>query len=216
MIPNVWLYATWQEMNKASASLITFGAEIFQGAKLVRDTELLKAIRLELDKQDTNALPPPPKEIIEFSFEYLIDCVRILIFFENYMKAELIVKGFIVHLINKEDLDFKNLAKQQFPRPIALKEIADIKAFEVNNADKIITHTALKNKTIAYSLLTSSNEYLKQYQLTPGIVSFLKGINAYRNQLHLHDNVQFSLSEDFIDNIEELKRFVSSTIARLH
>jgi hypothetical protein len=214
MKPNLWLYSSWEEMNKAAASLITFGADVFQRAKLIRDMEFLKSIRLELDKENTTP-PTLTKEIMEFSFEYLIDCVRILIFFENYMKAELIVKGFTVHLIKKEDLDFKSLAKEQFWKPIKVKEIAAIKDFEIDQAEKKITHTSLKNTTLGYNVLTGSIEYLKHYQLTDSMVSFLKKINAYRNKLHLHDNVEFSLSEEFIDNIEELKRFVSLTAGRV-
>ena len=114
MKPNLWLYSTQKEQQSAAASLIIFGAEVFNKAKLVRDIEQLKAIRIQLDRNDINALPAPPQEIMEFSFDYLIDCVKILIFFENYMKAELIAKGYCVHVINKDHSKFKDLAKEQF------------------------------------------------------------------------------------------------------
>lgn len=94
-----------------------------------KSSQTIKIIQAE-DKAGIFLIPynsTLTKEIMEFSFKYLIDFVRILIFFENYMKAELIVKGFTIHLIKKEDLNFKSLAKEQISKPITVKEIAAIK-----------------------------------------------------------------------------------------
>lgn len=215
MKSNFWMYAGNQEQQETAAALVVFGAEVFRRAKLIRDIDLLKQIRLGLDEQDISALPPPNSHITEFSFEYLMDCVRILIFFENYMKAELIVRNFCVHSINREHPKFKDLAKAQLKRPISIPEIIEMEAFAVNKAEKWIAHPAIKETTLSISTLLSAPEYLKNYQLTKNLIDYLKEINAYRNQLHLHYNVEFKLSEDFINRIEELITFVKLILKRV-
>ena len=59
MQPNLWFYANHKQMQMAAASLVVFGAEVFNRAKLVKDIVQLKAILNELDKQNINALSQP-------------------------------------------------------------------------------------------------------------------------------------------------------------
>ena len=211
MKANLWIYANNQEQQAAAASLVVFGAEVFHKAKLIKDLPLLNTLRLELDKYKSGPAPLP-KEIVEFSLEYLIDCVRILVFFENYMKAELIVRNFCVHSINKDYAQFKDLAKQQFKKPIDLKEIETIQPFEVNQSKKLITHPAVKETTIGFNTLVGSSAYLQHYQLSEKLVGHIKEINLYRNKLHLHRTIEFKLSEEFITKIQSLVDFVNTTI----
>ena len=77
MSPNLWIYSDRTEQSKTAAELIIFGAEIFKNSKMIKDLDKIK------DKAKLNH--PIDLNIQEFGFEYLIDCIRFLIFFENYM-----------------------------------------------------------------------------------------------------------------------------------
>lgn len=210
MKPNIWIYANNIEQQNAADSLIVFGAEVFMKAKLIHDINILKTILKELDKNRRKSLPPT--DINEFIFEYLIDCVRILIFFENYMKAKLIVQDFCIHTINKDYNDFKDLAKKQYKEPIALKEISALETFEVHIDKRMIIPNAIKETTLGIKVLLGSAEYLKHYDFDKHIIEYIKEIILIRNKLHLHTTMEFKLSELFISKIERLIEFVNTTL----
>lgn len=123
MNQNLWVYSTDEKMRQTSAELVIFGAGVFKRAKIVHDFHQLSALKIE---QDKNRNPSIDQQLMEFIFEYLVDCVRITIFFENYMKAELLANGFCIHQIKKDHENFKELAKKQRKAPIRLEEIHSI------------------------------------------------------------------------------------------
>jgi hypothetical protein len=209
MKPNLWMYYDLPQQNHISASLIVFGAEVLKTAKIIRELNILKQIKLELDVRQIN--PPNPK-IFEFSFDYLIDCVKILIFFENYMKAELILNSFCVHKINKDIAGFKDLAKEQFKRPISLKEIHNVEPFEIIEKEEKLYHTAIQEITIGVNQMLVSKEYLKFFTFDSDILEYIKELNKIRNKLHFHGSIEFSVSNKFINQIEKINAFVDKTI----
>lgn len=204
-------------MIKTARALIIFGAEVFFGAKLINDLDKLKAIKKQLDTENPDQQPSePPDEIVAFSFEYLVDCIRILIFFENYMKAQLLSRGLVVQIINRQATGFADLAKEQKQRPVHIDEVQAIQPFDVDIAGKLITHPAIINITLGFQILIGSAEYLKYYNFSPRLISTIKELNSYRNQLHFHNEIQFSLSDELIDSIQELKDFVADTVGSIH
>ncbi len=209
MKTNFWIYSDYKEQHSTAASLKIFGAEIFKESKIIQDLDTLKSLNHEI-----NTLKSHPKDtsIADFFFEYLVDCVRILIFFENYMKAELIVKGFCVHVINKEHTGFKELAKTQYLRPIQLKEIANIENYYIDIPNKIINHNALKGTTIGINVLLNSEDYLMNYAFDKDILVFIRGLNRYRNRLHLYNEVDFYISSEFISMLEICNQFVDEVV----
>ena len=205
---NLWIYSK-QERNIIANSLIVFGAEVLKRSQVIKEIDVLRKINVDLNNKrfsHQNSI------IKEFMFEYLIDCIRISIFFENYMKAELIIRGFCVHRIKREIEEFRALAEDQYKRPIELKEINDIEPFEINTEQQTIFHKAIKKTTIGIKDLIGSEEYLKNYQFEDKIIEYIKELNINRNNLHFHDSIEFQISDSFIDKIERLNEFVDKTI----
>lgn len=205
------IYIDKTERQKAALSLIAFGVEVFKPAKFISQMDLLKDINAKLKIKLTQ---PNDRIIAEFIFEYLIDCIRCLIFFENYMKAELIIKDYCVHFIDKDNLPFKSLAKEQHSRPIKLEEILAIENFTINETDKIINHNAVKNKTIGIKELLCP-EYKLHYDFDVAITSIIQKLNRYRNTLHFNYSIEFMLSDEFISDLEVMNNFVDKTIKRI-
>jgi len=129
MKPNLWIYSTEETINKTAASLIVFGAEVFHTAKIIKDLNLLESLAKGLENGST---PPNHEELNDFFFSYLTDTIKILIFFENYMKAELMIREYCVHRLKKDIPELKEIAKKQFEEPILMKDINLIEPFEVN------------------------------------------------------------------------------------
>jgi hypothetical protein len=202
---NLWIYSDKTEQLKTSASLIAFGAEIFKRAKVIKDLDQLKQIKHDIDK---NIIHPKDIDIAEFAFEFLVDCIRFLIFFENYMKAELILKDYCVHEIDQNRQGFATLAKEQRKRPIKLKEINDIEKFTVDTVNKVITHDAIKDKTIGMTELLGTKKYSIIYGLDPELIKLIKAFNTLRNKLHFHTTLEFQLTDTFFSNLDILNQFV--------
>jgi hypothetical protein len=205
MKPNLWLYSSQEEMMGTGASLIVFGAGVFKRAKVINEFDQLN--RIYLDRKNGAAKISDPI-LQEFIFEYLIDCVRIAIFFENYMKAELIVNGFCVHKIKKEIPKFEPLAEEQRKGPVKVRDIHSIEAFQVNDQTKTIYHNAIKETTLGISELTGTTEYTKHYKFDKTTLDYLKELNQKRNNLHFHESVEFELSDRFLKKIKNLNAFV--------
>ncbi len=209
MKPNLWIYSTEETIKKTAASLIVFGAEVFHRAKIVRDLDLLESLTKGLDDR---SVPPNDKEFHEFFFSYLTDTINILIFFENYMKAELMIRGYCVHQIKKDIAEFKEIAKRQFGEPILMTEINSIESFEINSEKEEIFHRGLKETTIGMKELIGSHSYLKNFQMNDEILNFITELTTFRNKLHFHDSVNFAISIEKIDKIKKVKDFVNETI----
>jgi hypothetical protein len=210
---NLWMYADGMQQQIAAGSLVTFGAEIFKRAKIIHEFELLKTLNVELTNK---SISPMDTRVHEFIFEYLIDNIKILIFFENYLKAELITQNYCIHTIDSNCEGFKQLAKEQLKRPVSLKEIYEIENFIVDEKLKTISHVAIKDKTIGLNiLLTKPAYYMCIKAIDINLIEILRKMNVYRNQLHFNLDLQFNLSKQLLDEIELLNSFVDKTIGRL-
>jgi len=209
MNTNLWIYADKNEQSRTAAQIIVFGAEIFKRAKTINEIDSLKKIKQDIDNK---IIHPKDTNIGEFIFEYLVDCIRFMIFFENYMKAELIIRDYCVHVIDHNYPNFKSLSKDQRTRPIKLKEIHDIEEFKVDKENQTIYHNAIKDKTIQINELIGSEKYKSVYSFEPRMIELIKDINRYRNGLHFRDKLEFQLSDTFISNLEYLSQFVDNTI----
>jgi hypothetical protein len=210
MKPNFWLYRNKEEQNQVAGSLVAFGAEVATRANVIRCLDILREWNQALqanESYDKQAIA------IELSLDYLMDSVRILIFFENYMKAELIVRNFCVHQINKSNqsrADLIMLAKQQDKRPVELYEIRDLESFIVNDEEKIITNTGLKETTIGMNVLLQP-AYLEHYAFDDEILRIVRELLVLRNKLHFHSSARFEMSTQFIDDIERINSFIYGT-----
>jgi len=205
---NLWIYSSHKEQSATAASLITFGAEVFYRAKIIKDIEILKATHFEIDKR---TIHPSETNISDFIFEHLVDCIRILIFFENYMKAELIIKDFCVHSVDKNWNGFAELGKEQNSRPIKIEEINRIEEFVIDESKQTIYHNAIKETTIGLNVLLSSH-YQSFYNLDLEMIKFIRWLNKLRNRLHFSSSAEFQISNRIILDYEKAIAFVDEII----
>ncbi|MCG9910495.1 MAG: hypothetical protein MH137_04260 [Flavobacteriales bacterium] len=207
--PNFFIYSE-NKFSYTAASLIAFGYDVYRNSKIIKDFGKLKKIThdLNISPHSTDS----HKLIQEFMFEYLIDSIRILIFFENYMKARLIYKGFIVHLIKDED-PFKKLRKKQFKEPVLYGEIQVIEPF-IMESGEFHTNSCLSDKTLGMSILLKSG-YTMHYNIDFNLLKFIGELNKYRNRLHFSDKYELTLNQEFLKNLSELIVFVNKVMLQL-
>ena len=78
MTVNYWMYFDESTRQRTAAELVSFGLEILKSSKLIKELEQLKSLKVQVDSGDNDI-----NKLSEFAFSYLIDCIRISIFFEN-------------------------------------------------------------------------------------------------------------------------------------
>lgn len=209
---NLWLYANGEQQYRAAYSLIVFGAENLKRSNLIKGLDRLETnsrlIQLGLE-YDRMAFAQ------EFMWDYLIDCIRILMFFEGYMKAELIKADCCVHNIHYNDTDtlFKALAREQRKRPIKLREIGDIEPFVTDISKEKITHKHVKITTLGVSTLLCPN-YRALYHFDDEIVDDIKFFNQIRNGLHFNTETQIQLGPTLVERLKRINSFVDITIEK--
>lgn len=207
---NLWLYSDRTEQYKTAINLVIFGANTFRDAEIIKRIDELEAKLVSLEK----GLHPKKVEINDFIFSYLIDTIKIVLFFENYFKAELIINNFCVHKISNNNPLYMDLRKDQFKRPINIDEINQIAPFNIDKINKEITHQSIERNTLGFSNLIASEEYLKFYKIDRELITFLKNLNESRNEIHFLTGLNFDLSAKKLDELKKTNNFVQDTLNR--
>jgi hypothetical protein len=201
----------WTDQNCASTAvdLIHFGYGQFRRAKKIGQLDMLKALH-------TNGNQPEyQKEVLEFGLEGVIDAVRICICFENYMKAKLLAEGFLVHELDKDVTGIKDLAKAQRERPVSLKEAVHLSGGWSKSPDGLDYLVGVRKQTLKMSWMLGK-AYQEKIDLPASVLKYLDGVNKQRNELHFYMTDGFSTSDDTIESIQNLIRFVTGPMTTMH
>ncbi|MBK7958955.1 MAG: hypothetical protein IPK03_13180 [Bacteroidetes bacterium] len=197
-------------------NLISFGYLQFKNNTKIKEIELLKRLCFgtkEFSKNDVNSA------LELFVSNNLIDSIRIIICFENYMKAEYFAQGYLIHRLNKEK--FKDLAKEQNKRPVLLSEVLELSKWEINSTLKTFKESTryqikgILTNTIGMKELLSVG-YLTKINFPEDIANICKDYNTYRNNLHLYMEENMTLSEESFYELTKLTDFVNNKIVSLH
>lgn len=146
-------------------------------------------------------MDPRPEEYWEgLSRERLIDEIKICTAFENYNKAMLLVKGYVVHLIDRNKN--KALAKLQGTTPVKILEFMKSNQFvQKDEFSKYYLEGFQNFNTISFSL-TLSDQYQEFIGLDSRFLGLLKNLNEKRNRLHYNKNYAGAFSvRPYLDNI---------------
>lgn len=212
MAADLLIYADPPRQTKAAGSLIIFGIEQLKRANIIAKLADLEFCNTLMQ----NNLPYNRTALLQnFIWDYLVDCVRILVFFEGYMKAELIIKGFCIHNLSKEGLysPLSALVGQQRKRPVLLDDIAAVIPFTTSRNPDTIIHGGLKETTLAVSTLLMP-QYRAHYLFDDILADDIRYFNAVRNKLHFNATAEFELSTMFIERIKRVNAFADATISK--
>jgi hypothetical protein len=203
-----------------ASSLLTFAAEQFKYAKCITDIATLDLIAHTSSESMTDTRQRiGDKKITElvtsFAFSQLVDDVRIICCFENYMKACLLSEGYIIHNIEEA---YNPLRKQQKSKPISVLELAKFvggfKDKEISDSQITKYLPGINGKTISMSTLLKDG-YQELIQLPSGVFETITKINARRNKLHFYEAIKLTFSNSIIKELVDLDSFVDKTIMPL-
>lgn len=209
---NVWCYLNNETQKKSAISLTVFGAKQFKKANIFSFLPKLEEISERYSKS-TIPIGVFNKDILPYVEYWLMDSIRIIVFFENYMKAKLILADCLAHRINdNEGKEYFHIKAEQKKRPIKLVELNNIKPFSFSEEEKVVTHEALSVYTLGFNDILSRKKYVDLFSIEKDLIGFLKVINKDRNRLHFLDQLNFTLSTDFIKKIYEINDFVDNAL----
>lgn len=151
-----------------------------------------------------------PREDPIFFEESLMDSIKIIICFENYMKAVLIRKGYLVHEIKLKDYGRKFKPLGNINRtPIKFTDYKKIERFYYDAGAECYVLRGLKSSTISFNTLLNNSDYQDIIKLPLNIVRLLNSFNQYRNSLHLKSGDSSVYSKSYFAEIKGLIRFVN-------
>jgi len=206
------IYSSPNSARSAASNLIIYGASIAKRSKILSEIDQLDYLlrthgSKNISENDVKNIVMP------YVFEALIDSIRIGVFFENYIKAKLLLNHCIVHNIDQSILvDVKLLLKDQKKRPLTIDEVHKTSNFEFDEVNKVITNKILKPTTLSYSLILNKPAYRKIHEMEEVLVTILNEFNQYRNRLHLHHELSYVLSSKMIKDVKVINEFIDDAI----
>jgi hypothetical protein len=197
---------------KATAlNLLSFGCRNFALAKHVNE---LARLSIVIEGMQSSELRSIPSGLQEFIFENLLDAIKISICFENYMKAKLIVNGYVVHNISNEPLN-STLRNKQKEQPVSLKEIMEIHSWVKSERSEHYLLKCLTEHTIKFSTMLSKKGYRDVLCMPVDIVRIVREVGEKRNTLHYLTGEFGKYGDKPLADLRALIEFVESDIRAL-
>jgi hypothetical protein len=200
-------YQSPQLLQYVALSLMFFGkTEVLRATIFKRLGEVEEVYRLH-DPSYMDATKQ--KLLMDLMKDQLVDDFRIITYFENVLKAKLLLERVIIHrfqIANGDVERFKQADKAQKKIPMSASNIVP----------SGITDADLSKRTIGMDLLLSP-PYQKVIALSEDVLRVVKEINERRNKLHFNSFAEFgmgpSVLKDYrllLDHVHETERFLSS------
>jgi hypothetical protein len=211
-------------------SMLCHSSKMFWGCEMIKELDRAKPLS---DKAFIKKEPNAFMELIDL-FQHiespLLDAVRIVICFENYFKAVLLLENYVIH---RMDL---NLCREEFPQfvigktrkqllqkstPILIKDVKQAENQVGVSSDPLRT---LTNQTIEVGTLFGRPKYRAVYskgkELDNSLFPLLRWLNRTRNSLHFL-NIEYIASgglgvNDFLFLRDYVSIYIDSYAEKLY
>lgn len=186
------MYSDPIQRNGTIFNLTAHGIRLFKDAHIVKhleDVELILEVTDNLRGTGQRIPPIVLEMMITFSFEKMIDDIRITSCFENLIKANLMHKGFLVHIIESP----QKIKATQRKEPIPIGQIEDL---------------VLSDKTLNLSTMLNCQKYSTQIDFDKEIQSELKEISKSRNRIHFYNFPQLAITNENLEMLKRMKAYI--------
>jgi len=141
----------------------------------------------------------------------IINAIKLVVCFENLLKAELLYNGYIIHLISKKK-PYNKIFNKQRQIPIQISDIISPKPL-TEDEDLTFKYKSLTEQTISFSTLLNEG-YQTKLDFPPEMYNILATINKKRNTLHLLIEDDYVLGKKRFDEYRRLKEIAYKYILR--
>lgn len=209
------IYYNKLEREGCAHGLLFFSYKIFKDAYFVKNFKTRDMFN-NLNREKFRS-PVFQGELTLLVENEVIDYIRVIICFENYMKAILLLNGYIVHKIknNNKDSKFHSISKKLLKEPVRISELIKIENYKIIPGTDDIELRGLELQTISFKTLMNE-KYQEIIRLNHDVADIILNINKERNKLHLkYSHASSSFSSKF-DDYEILIDFVNKKLIRQH
>ncbi len=212
------LYIAW--------SMLYYSSKLFWGCETIKELDQAKSLSDRCFKQHDPTAFPELFELFQNIESPVLDAIRIVICFENYFKARLLLAGYVIHQM---DL---NVCREHYPQfvtgktrkrlvqkttPILIDEVKQAEKHEGYNVEPLRT---LTNRTIGMGILLAKPRYRAVYSKglasdDQKLFSVIQRLNETRNTLHFL-NIEYIASGGMaVDDFVFLRDYVLGHIDAL-
>ena len=164
---NTHCYVSDLDRKSKAGRLLHWGYKYFLKAYKISNFQQIKS--------NIEAIAQAGKVGNRFDFLYveemLLDYIKIGICFENYMKAELLLHGYLAHNIaNKEP--YAALYKKQRTQPVKFEEFKSLSDYTYDERLGYNYLPGLHDTTLSYSLLLREKAYRQTYNIPTEVFKY--------------------------------------------
>ena len=191
-------------------NMIVNGYGIFRSASVIKELDniekALEQVHVDPSRyflgDAVTALDPP-----------ILDATKILLCFENFLKAELLLRGIVIHKIESNGVpsDVLSMSKDQKKRPITLVEYK--KGEGISRKKNFLELKHLRNGTLGIYTLINVDEYRKRFKLPRKLFDALERIRIKRNSLHFLTFESFVFNRGIIAEYKLINSYVNKRVA---
>lgn len=158
-------------------------------------------------------LPFPWGEASRASMEYVnYEHLKIASAFELHLKARLLARDYILHVIDKKTTGYQALAAEQSGRPILKQELFAIQPYHFDGRQNYLP--GISDASLKFSWLTDKPAYRAVLGLTDQQVDIIRDYRLLRNQVHFPGDILESPNIQAFPRpiIEFLTAFINSEL----
>ena len=205
------IYRNQKQREKCAINLLDFSIDMFKNAYIINNFQQLKSM---LNNPINGVNKSYHNELMIFSKNNLIDSIRICICFENYMKIKLLLRGYLVHKIERRRYErlFSQLNNIN-DQPIRISELKKIENYYYDDTTNLKILRGLTERTISFNTLLNEN-YTNIIPLPINIKEIVKRINNERNQLHFPIYDITIYNQQKVEDYIQLIKYVNNKIIK--
>lgn len=193
---------------------------MFFDADFVRHLDEIQKAHTAFEQDDNEVNVVKFQKIFDRIKSDVLDAVKVFLCFENYLKAELLLQGYVIHKFDRSfcSANSLNWLKIQDKEPIPILEMKKAEHLSIEEAPKDGFFHSLQDKTISYPTMKNF-EYKKVLAHLPDVNTLLDIVDSVqdeRNTLHFLASQGKSLSQKKIEHHIFLRNYVKDYVMARH
>ena len=208
--------------NYVAWSMLRYASKIFWGCETIKELDRAKYLSDRVFIENETSAFSELIDLFQHIESSVLDAVRIVICFENYFKAVLLLKNYVIHRMEVDICrkDFPQFVTGKAQRQLLQKStpilISDVKQAENHVRVSVEPLRTLNNQTIDIGTLLREPKYRSVYskgkESDDRLFPLLQSLNKTRNSLHFLNIQYIAMGGLAVDSFLFLRDYVSAYI----
>lgn len=144
-----------------------------------------------------------------------VDDLIVVAAYENYLKAKMLIFGYVVHKIDGSDDTLKKIARKQKIHPIEITSLPEIQEIRKRGVSKDKVFRCLRVQTLDITTIIGQKRYRNALKIPNEVAEKLQEIIQERNKIHYWVVQMVSLSRKRFEDLAFLVEYIRGDANRL-